>query len=466
MEQRGPVHVEVKEVVTARGLTMSLGTPIYTVEKLRTTLHAKAKAEVNYRFYSLWDKIYRADVLREAWRRVRANRGSSGIDGVTFAQIEVRGAEVFLASIQKELRENTYSPQPLRRVWIPKVNGSKRPLGIPTIKDRVVQTALVLIVGAIFEADFPENQYGFREVVDAKMAVRMVFWHMSQRGRSEVVDADIKDYFNQIPHGPLLKSVARRIADKNVLSLIKAMLEAPVVEEDGGQLKRTSVAKDTHRGTPQGGPASPLLANIYFRRVLVAWNHFGLGTSLNARIVNYADDFVICCEPGNGENAYSAVKKIIETVGLELHPEKTQVVSLPEGSFDFLGYCFKRCFTHKGRAYIGTVPSTKAMKKMRDRVREETSPRWLYDTPEKRVKELNYILRGWSNYFDQGPVIRAYQKQTKHVEFRLRRWLARKFKSKRSMYKRFPDAYLYGKLGLYRLAKSRAEMPRAKACHT
>ncbi len=276
---------------------MSLPTPSETVGKLQTSLQAKAKAEPDFRFYALWDKVGRKDVLLEAYVRCRANAGAAGVDGETFEQIEAEGRERWLETLREELVSGRYTPQPLLRVWIPKSNGGQRPLGIPPIRDRVVEMATVLIIGPIFEADLLPQQYGFRPGLDAKMALRRVYWHVTQHGRREVVDADLRDYFTSIPHSDLLRSLARRIADGRMLHIIKCWLTAPVVEYVGGRPVRTTEARRIKRGTPQGSPISPLMANCYFRRFLLAWQKHGHRDQLDAHVVNYADD----CAPRRRE---------------------------------------------------------------------------------------------------------------------------------------------------------------------
>ena len=269
---------------------MSLPTPIKTVEKLQTSLQMKAKTEPAFRFYTFWDKVCRKDVLLEAYRRCRRNAGAAGVDGVTFGRIEAQSVEHWLEMLRKELTAGQYSPQPLLRVWIPKRNGGQRPLGIPTIRDRVVQMAVVLVIGPNFETDLLPQQYGFRPKLDAKMAVRRVYWHVTQEGRREVVDADLRDYFTSIPHSALLRSLARRIADGRVLKTIKRWMTAAVVERIAGRAVQTAEARRRKRGTPQGGVISPLLANCYFRRFLLAWRLHGHQQQFNAHVVNYADD--------------------------------------------------------------------------------------------------------------------------------------------------------------------------------
>ena len=297
---------------------MSLPTPSETVEKLQTSLQTKAKAEPAFRFYALWDKICRQDVLLEAYRRCRANAGAAGVDGETFERIDARGPEQWLGTLREELVSGHYRPKPLLRVWIPKSNGGQRPLGIPCIRDRVVQMAAVLIIGPIFEADLLPQQYGFRPGLDAKMALRRVYWHVTQHGRREVVDADLRDYFTSIPHSPLMRSLSRRIADGRLLHVIKCWLTAPVVEVIDGRPVQTAEARRTKRGTPQGGVISPLLSNCYFRRFLLAWHNHGHRDQLDAHVVNYADDLVICCRPGNAEAAMTRMAALMARLGLHV----------------------------------------------------------------------------------------------------------------------------------------------------
>jgi retron-type reverse transcriptase len=269
---------------------MSLATPAETVETLQTSLQAKAKAEPDFRFYSLWDKVCRKDVLQEAYRRCHANAGAAGVDRVSFARIEAQGAERWLERLREELTSGQYAPKPLLRMWIAKSNGGRRPLGIPCISDRVVGMAALLVIGPIFEADLLPQQYGFRPGLDAKMALRRVYWHVTQHGRREVVDADLRDYFTSIPHSPLMRSLSRRIADGRLLHTIKGWLTAPVVEIIDGRAVQTTEARRTKRGVPQGGVISPLAANLYFRRFLLAWHGHGHRDQLDAHVVNYADD--------------------------------------------------------------------------------------------------------------------------------------------------------------------------------
>src|ERR1017187_6730765 len=415
------------KAATAGRLTMSLATPRSLVEKLQSSLQAKAKSEPSYRFYSLWDKISREDVLHEAYRRSRANAGSPGVDGIDFEAIETQGKEQWLRALREELRSKSYAPQPLLRVWIPKSNGGQRPLSIPSVKDRVVQTAAVLVLGPIF-------------------------------------DEDLSDYFTTIPHGPVMRCVSRRVADGQVLSVIKQWLRAPVCERtDRNTFLRTTEARDRKRGTPQGGSASPLLANLYFRRFLLAWYEHGHSARLDAHVVNYADDLVICCPPGNGAAALATMRRLLDKLGLTVNDRKTRIACLPEESFDFLGYSVGRFYGKDGKAFIGTEPSRKSLKRIIEKIHDETARRWNLEPVEKRVAELNALLRGWSGYFNQGRVIRAYRIIQRYTDARLRRWLIRRQGKRGTGYRQYPNEYLYETLGLYRLPDSRAAVMKAKA---
>jgi len=450
-------------VTRTRGLAESLPTPQETVQKLQNSLQAKAKAEPACRFYSLWDKIYRLDVLQEAYRRCERNAGAAGVDGETFEAIESRGLATWLVELREELRAGKYRAQPLLRVWIPKSNGGQRPLSIPTIRDRVVETAVLLVLNPIFEEDLLPNQYGFRPKLDAKMAIRRVYWNVSQNGRREIVDADLSDYFSTIPHGKLMRCVARRVADGKVLSVIKAWLTAPVVEKTRRGHQRTTEARDKKRGAAQGAPISPLMANLYFRRFLLAWEQHGYRDRYTALVVNYADDLVICCKPGNGPAVMAAMRHLMGRLGLTVNETKTRLVTIPEDTIVFLGYEIGQFYGKGGVPYIGTRPSKKAIKRALREIHEMTSRQWNYSSTEERVDKLNGFLRGWSGYFDQGPVTRTYKVIRQYTERRIRRWLMGKSGQRGTGYRQYPDEYLYGKLGLYKLPQKRADLPRAKA---
>jgi RNA-directed DNA polymerase len=441
---------------------MSLPTPSETVEKLQTSLQAKAKAEPAFRFYALWDKVCRQDVLLEAYRRCHADAGAAGVDSETFERIDARGLEQWLGMLREELVSGRYEPKPLLRVWIPKSNGGQRPLGIPCIRDRVVQMAVVLIIGAIFEADLLPQQYGFRPGLDAKMALRRVYWHVTQHGRREVVDADLRDYFTSIPHAPLMRSLIRRIADRRIIHVIKCWLTAPVVEFVDGRPVQTTEARRTKRGTPQGGVISPLLANCYFRRFLLAWHNHGHRDQLDAHVVNYADDFVICCRPGNGEAAMTRMAKLMTRLGLEVNTTKTRIAQVPEEHFEFLGYTVGRFYGRHGRPYIGTRPSKKAVKSLLKRIHERTTRQWYADEPASTVARISSMIRGWCGYFDQGPVIEIYELVRAYTERRIRRWLMRRTGRRGVGFRQIPSEYLYEKLGLYSVPRRRIDLPRAK----
>ena len=317
---------------------MSLVTP----EKIRTLqrkLYRKAKAEPAFRFYVLYDKIYRDDILRHAYGLARANAGAPGVDGLSFGQIEAQGLEAWLAGLREELVSKTYRPDPVRRVMIPKPNGGgERALGIPTIRDRVVQTAAKLVLEPIFEADFEDNAYGYRPARGAVDAVKEVH-RLICRGYTDVVDADLSKYFDSIPHDDLLKSVARRVADGGVLRLIKLWLKAPIEERDGDGTRRMSGGKGSTRGTPQGGVASPLLANIYINRFLKYWRLTNRGEAFRAHVVSYADDFVIVSR-GQAAEALTWTKAVMTKLGLKLNEVKTSLKDARQERFDFLGYSF------------------------------------------------------------------------------------------------------------------------------
>jgi RNA-directed DNA polymerase len=441
---------------------MSLPTPSENVAKLQTSLQTKAKAEPAFRFYALWDKVCRKDVLLEAYRRCRANAGVAGVDGETFEQIDAQGPERWLERLREELTTGRYVPQPLLRVWIPKSNGGQRPLGIPIIRDRVVQMAAVLIIGPIFEADLLPQQYGFRPGLDAKMALRRVYWHVTQHGRREVVDADLRDYFTSIPHSPLMRSLSRRISDGRMLHIIKGWMTAPVVEVIEGRPVQTTEARRTKRGTPQGGVISPLLANLYFRRFLLAWHNQGHRDQLDAHVVNYADDFVICCRPGNAEAALTRMTALMTRLGLAVNATKTRIARLPEESFDFLGYTVGRFYGKDGRPYSGTRPSRKSVKSVLKRIHGRTTRQWYADDPVSTVARISSMLRGWCGYFDQGPVMEFYELIRAYTERRVRRWLMRRTGRRGVGFRQIPDEYLYETLGLYSVPRRRVDLPRAK----
>jgi len=439
---------------------MSLPT-LPTVKKLQDALHAKAKRSPEFRFYTLYDKVYREDVLRAAHRRCQINGGAAGVDEQTFEDIEQYGKQKWLGELAEELRTKRYRPQAVRRVYIPKPDGSRRPLGIPTVKDRVVQMAAVLVLEPIFEADLTPEQYAYRPGRSALDAIQRIHGLVSG-GYNEVVDADLSGYFDSIPHAELMKSVARRISDRHLLHLIKMWLEMPVEETDTrGRKHRTNRNKAERRGTPQGAPISPLLSNLYMRRFLAGWKVLGHERRLKAKIVNYADDFVICCR-GTADEAMAEMRSMMGKLKLTVNERKTRLCRVPSDSFDFLGYTIGRCYSPKtGRAYIGTRPSKKSVQRVCGRISELTRRRWESTDVEDRVGRLNRLLAGWGNYFSLGTVSKAYQAINAHVCLRLRRWLREKHKVPGRGTSRYPDAYLYEKLGLAPLRRRRRNFSRA-----
>jgi RNA-directed DNA polymerase len=437
----------------SREIGVSLLPPTPKVGKLQETLHAKAKSAPTYRFYGLYDKVFDADVLWHAYRRCQLNDGSAGVDGQTFADIEEYGCIEWLGELAEELRKKTYRPQAVRRVYIPKPDGKQRPLGIPTIKDRVVQMAVLVVLEPIFEADLQPEQYAYRPGRSALEAIQQVQALMIQ-GHTEVVDADLSGYFDSIPHGDLVKSVARRVSDRQLLALIKAWLEMPVEESDErGNKQRTTRNKDEGRGTPQGAPLSPLLANLYMRRFILGWKVLGHESRLDAHIVNYADDFVICCR-GSAAEAMAVMRTMMDKLGLTVNETKTRLCRGPDEPFNFLGYTIGRCYAPQtGRAYLGVRPSAKKIQGLNLKLSAQTDRRWLWLDVDELVGRLNSRMRGWANYFRLGTITAVYRKVTAHACHRLRQWLVKKFKVQRSKWTRYSDHYLHETLGLLRLRR-------------
>jgi RNA-directed DNA polymerase len=428
--------------------------PPVKVGKLQTALHTKAKNSPDYRFYALYDKIYRWDVLGFAYARCRSNGGAPGVDGQSFAKIEEYGVIRWLDELTEELRNETYRSQPVRRVYIPKPDGKQRPLGIPCIKDRVVQMAAVLVLEPIFEADLEPEQHAYRPGQNAQNAVRKVE-RLLRTGYTEVVDADLSGYFDSIPHAELLKSVARRISDSRVLRLIKMWLETPVEETDAkGNRHRTTRNKDQGMGTPQGAPISPMLSNIYMRRFVKGWKTGGHEKRLAARIVNYADDFVICCR-GTAEEAMAVMRKMMSKLKLTVNESKTRLCRLPEESFDFLGYTQGRNYDCRtGESYLGPRPSRKKIDRLCREISELTERRKTWQDVEMLIGRINRKLRGWSSYFRIGTVSKAYRNINSHTRYRVRWWLCAKFKVPGPGRKRFSNQYLHQKLGLHQLQRT------------
>lgn len=434
------------------------------VQKLRTALHAKAKDEPGFRFYALYDKIYRMDVLTHAYDCCRANKGAAGVDGLTFEDVESYGRERWIGELAQQLREESYRPEAVRRVFIPKPNGKQRPLGIPCLADRVCQMATMLVLEPVFEADMPPEQYAYRQNRNAQDAVRRVHWLLNG-GHRNVVDADLAGYFDTIPHAELMKSVARRLVDKRVLRLLRMWLDAPVEERDGqGRKKRTTINRDTKQGIPQGSPISPLLSNLYMRRFILGWKRSGTEQRLGAQIVNYADDLVICCKGNNAHQALDTMRRMMGQLKLTVNEEKTRTCHAPEEQFDFLGYTFGQRYAAKtGRPYIAAWPSRKSIKRMSEAVRIQTDRNMEWMDAGEMVKHLNRKLVGWANYFKLGPVTKAYRFLDRYTTCRLRRWYCKKHKQSSGRLKHYPDEFFYQQMGLVCLPQLPQRLPWAKA---
>jgi group II intron reverse transcriptase/maturase len=443
---------------------MSLSTPV-SIQKLQTALHAKAKQSPDYRFYSLYDKVYRGDVLAHAYALCKANRGEPGVDGQRFLDIEAYGLERWMGELRLELISRTYQPLAVRRVYIPKPDhpNQQRPLGIPAIRDRVVQTAAVLVLSPIFETDLQPEQYAYRPGVGALDAVRHVHTLLN-KGFTQVVDADLSGYFDNIPHAELMKCLARRIVDRAMLHLIKMWLVMPVEEiDDRGHRHRTTRNKDEGRGTPQGAPISPLLSNLYMRRFVLGWKVLGHDRRLRAQIVNYADDFVICCR-GTAEQAAATMREMMSKLKLTVNEAKTGVCEVPSQTFDFLGYQFGLCWSYRRRRmHLGTRPSKKRVQRICRAVSRETGSCWKFRDVVEEVGLLNRMIVGWANYFCLGSVSRAYRAIDMHARKRLRQWLSGKHKRQSSGWSAYTDSYLHDDLGLARLGNLSKSFAWAKA---
>jgi len=436
---------------------MSLATPS-KIRELQIKLYRKAKNEPGYRFYMLYDKIYRDDILAHAYALARANKGAPGVDGQTFERIESAGLGEWLTGIRQELRNKTYQPQPVRRVMIPKPGGGERPLGIPTIRDRVVQTAAKIVLEPIFEADLEPSAYGYRPKRSAQDAIRKVHKLICE-GYTDVVDADLSKYFDTIPHCELLQCVARRIVDREVLRLIKMWLQAPVEERDENGKRRLTGGKDRHCGTPQGGVASPMLANLYMNRLLKGWRKTKRGEQFDAHIVNYADDFVILSR-GNATEALNWTRQVVTRMGVTLNEAKTSIKQARQESFNFLGYTFgPHRYKKDGHWYLGASPSKKALARIKEKVGGLLVPSHTGTWEEVRDR-LNQILRGWSAYFSYGTRAAAYDAVDNYVYESVRHFLRRRHQVHTRGTNRFSVKAVFGELGVLQLSRAKAE-PRS-----
>ena len=426
-----------------------------TIRTLQRKLYAKAKQEPAYRFYALYDKIYREDILSHAWRLVRANRGSPGIDGMSFQAIESgKGIETFLRELARDLKDKTYRAQPVRRVMIPKADGSLRPLGIPTIRDRVAQMAVKLIIEPIFEADFCDSSYGFRpkkSAHDALDDIANTLW----AGYTQVIDADLSKYFDSIPHANLLAVVAERIVDGEILHLIKLWLKAPVIgEDDNGVRKTVGGGKANGKGTPQGGVISPLLSNCYLHLLDRIWQRRHIKGKLQAHLVRYADDFVVMCRQ-DVEEPLKVVRHVLERLGLNLNEAKTRIVDATQASFNFLGFSIRMSRGRRsGKPYPHVCPSEKSLMKIKTKLTVLTGRELTPIALEKIVGNVNRSLAGWVNYFHYRNSNAVMEKVKTHAEQRLRRHLMKRHKVKdRGIGAgRFPSQRLYERYGLYKVS--------------
>jgi len=434
-------------------LAMSLTTPS-KIRDLQNKLYRKAKSEPGFRFYQLYDKVYREDILNHAYALAKANAGAPGVDGESFEDIESRGLAEWLNGVGKELHDKTYQPQPVRRVMIPKPGGGERPLGIPTIRDRVAQTAAKLILEPIFEADLEPNAYGYRPRKSAQDAVQKVD-ELLHEGYTDIVDADLSKYFDTIPHSELMQCVARRIVDRQMLHLIKMWLKVPVEERDENGKRRLTGGKDNDRGTPQGGVISPALANLYMNRMLKGWRQTKRGEQFRARIVNYADDFVILSR-GKAKEALEWTRGVLERLGLTLNEKKTSIRNARQERFDFLGYTFGPHINPRdGGRYIGYSPSKKSVSRIKQKVGDLLERRNVAPWPEV-CQKLNRKLGGWRQYFNMGSKSRAYRAVDEYVYDRVRNFLRKRHKVSSQGTRQFPRERVYGLLGVFRLQGPRA----------
>lgn len=412
------------------------------IQEFQRKLYEKAKSNPKYRFYSLYDKTYRTDILEEAYRRAKANDGTSGVDGESFADIESQGIAEYIAVLQKELKEEEYTPKPVKRVYIRKKNGKMRPLGIPTIKDRIVQTAFLMILEPIFEADFTESSYGFRPKKSAHGAIKEIYKYLNW-GCEEIYDVDLEKYFDTVEHWKLMRLLALRISDAKILHVIKQWLSCGYVED--GQHRQSK------RGTPQGGVISPLLANIYLNPLDKAFERSKLGTIKEGsiHIVRYADDMILLAQK-NLDKGIEIVRHYTERLGLSLNQEKTRRLNLKEDKkVEFLGFQFHRVIHKKNKNRLILVsPSPQSMQRCRDKIKTLVS----HKVPLKvtdQIQNLNKFLTGWTGYYRLGNSSKDLNALCRYTNKRVRRLMQRhKGKSGFGWYKLSSDV-LYGRLGLF-----------------
>lgn len=429
------------------------------VQKIQRVLYEKAKSAPDFRFYSLYDKVCDRDMLELAYRKAKLNGGAPGIDGQTFDMIEDSGREAWLDDLARELREKTYIPGAVRRILIPKPNGKMRPLGIPNIKDRVVQVSAVIVLESIFEADMPDEQYAYRHGKRAQDAVKRVQCLMNRDRHLYVVDADLTGYFDNIPHPELIKCLSRRISDGTMMHMLKMWLEAPVAETDpkSGRVTFSTHSRNNRIGTPQGAPISPLFSNLYMREFILTWKKEGHERFFGGQAVNYADDLVICCTR-QPKIAMETMTRIMARLKLTVNEEKTRLCYMPRDEFVFLGYVFREEFSFKKKVkYIGTAPADKSIRKITSEIHDLTAGRNGWMETSEMVKRLNWKIRGWAGYFCTGALSKSYRRVYRHVIGRFRNWLKRKYKRNTLSYKWRTDQELYKE---YNLVDIFSLMPR------
>jgi group II intron reverse transcriptase/maturase len=420
------------------------------LRKLQRALYCKAKAEPKYRFWSLYGELTRNDLLEQALQLVIRNGGAPGVDGQSIRSITATPETriQWLERLREELQTKTYRPAPVRRVYIPKSNGGQRPLGIPTVKDRVAQMAALLVLAPIFEADFHPNSFGFRPRHNAHQALDTIIDAL-RSGKMEVVDADLSKYFDTIPHDRLIRLVARRTSDGSILHLLRQWLEAPVVEEERDGTKRVLPNK---QGVPQGGVISPLLANIYLNALDWAVNN--PAETGQPVMVRYADDFVILCESGHGEQLQQRLRNWLAARGLKLNEEKTRKVDSRKG-FNFLGFAVRWQPSHRnGRWYVHIEPNAKSQQRLRERMRESLNHWTIHRNAQETIDEINRTLRGWGGYFHYRNSSRVFGKLNWWLGDRLRRWLWRKHRCRKALWSDYPVAVLYSRYGLWPLPRT------------
>lgn len=433
---------------------MSLQTPD-AIRTLQRKLYDKAKREPAFRFYLLYDKVWRADILAHAYDLARANKGAPGVDGVTFEQIEQQGRADWLRRLGEELRMKTYRCQPVRRVMIPKPGGGERPLGVPTIRDRVVQTAAKLVLEPVFEADLDPAAYGYRPGRSAGDAIEKVL-SLLRQGHTEVADADLSKYFDTIPHDALMQSIARRIVDAEMLRLIKQWLKAPAETTGADGRTRMEGGRSSRQGTPQGGVISPLVANLYMNRFLKYWRQSGRSEAWQAHVINYADDFVILSR-GYTAEALAWTEHTMTRLGLSLNRTKTRLCDARTERFDFLGYSFgPHIFRQTGRRYIGASPSAKSVQRLKDKVGAILVPGNNAPWPEV-CAALTRLLRGWCGYFSPGSHYATDKVIEAQVYDRVRNFLVRRHRMPSRGIGRVTKDAVFGPLGVPRLRHCRRQ---------